>query len=43
MISDKPCLIRVTLLNLNHVVLNYYPFMINLDKCNESCNVLNDL
>ena len=43
MISDKPCLIRVTLLDLNHVVLNYYQFMINLDKCNENCNVLNDL
>ena len=43
MMSDKPCLIRVTRLDLNPVLFNYYPFMISLDKCNESCNVLNDL
>ena len=30
---------RSTLINLNPIELNYYPFMISLDKCNGSCNV----
>ena len=34
---------RPTLIDLNHVELNYYPFMISLDKCNGSCNTLDDL
>ena len=32
--------IRATLFDLNSVDLNYYLFMISLDKCNGSCNVL---
>ena len=32
--------IRATLFDLNSVDLNYYPFMISLDKFNGSCNVL---
>ena len=28
------------LINLNPVELKYYPFMISLEKCNGSCNVL---
>ena len=28
---------------LNPVELNYYPLMISLDKCNGSCNSLDDL
>ena len=33
-------MLRPTLINLNPIELRYYPFMINLDKCNVSCNVL---
>ena len=28
--------------DLNPVKLNYYPFMISLDKCNGSCNFIDD-
>ena len=37
---NKPCMIRPTLVDLNHVDLNYYPFMISLDKFNGSCDAL---
>ena len=30
-------------IDLNPVEFKYYPFMINLDKCNGSCNVIDDL
>ena len=33
-------MIRPTLIDLNSIELKYYPFMINLNKCNGSCNVL---
>ena len=33
-------LLRPTVTDLNPVELIYYPFMINLDKCNGTCNVL---
>ena len=33
-------MIRRTLIDLNPVKLNYYPFMIGVDRCNGSCNVL---
>ena len=33
-------MVRPTLIDLNPVELKYYPFMISLDKCSESCNVL---
>ena len=36
-------MIRPTLLDLNLAELNYYPFMISLDKCNGSFNVADDL
>ena len=29
-----------TIINLNPAELKYYPYMISLDKCNGSCNVL---
>ena len=41
--NNEPYLIRPTLIDLNHIELNNYPFMINLDKCNGSCNVADDL
>ena len=39
-LNDEPCMVRPTLIDLNHVELKYYPFMISLDKCSENCNVL---
>ena len=37
---DEPCVVRSTLINMNHVELKYYSFMISLNKCTGSCNVL---
>ena len=34
---------RPTLIDLNPVELNRYSFMISLDKCNESSNVVDNL
>ena len=34
------CLDRPTIIDLNSVELKCYPFMISLDKCTGSCNVL---
>ena len=34
-LNNEPCMIRPTLIDLNPVELNYYPFMISLDKCRE--------
>ena len=33
-------MVRPTFIDLNHVQLNYYPFMIRWDKCSGSYNVL---
>ena len=41
-VINETCIIRPNLLDLNLVELNYYQ-MISLDKCNESCNALDDL
>ena len=32
-----------TRIDLNPNKLGYYPFMVNLGRCNGSCNTLNDL
>ena len=37
---DESCMVRPALIDLNPFGLKYYPFMISLDKCNGSCNVL---
>ena len=34
------CMATPTLIDLNLVELKYYPFMISLDKCGGSCNIL---
>ena len=39
-LNDELCMVRPTLIDLNPVERKYYPFIISLDKCNESCNVL---
>ena len=36
-------MVKPTLTDLNPVNLNYYLFMISLDKCRGSCNVVDDL
>ena len=42
-LNDEPCLLKPTLTDLNPNKLHYYPFMVNLDWCNGSCNTLDDL
>ena len=39
-LNDEACIVRHTLIDLNRVELKYYPFIISLDKCSGSCNVL---
>ena len=39
-LNDETFMIRPTLIDLNPFQLNYYPFLISLDKCSGSCNVL---
>ena len=39
-LNDKTCMVRPSHIDLNPVELKYYPFVISLDKCTESCNVL---
>ena len=39
-LNDKPLMVRPILIDLNLIELKYYPFMISLDKCKGSCNVL---
>ena len=33
-------MIMLPLIDLNPVELKYFPFMVSLDKCNGSCNIL---
>lgn len=42
-IKYVPYMIRQTHIDWNLVELNYYPFVISLDKCNGSYNVNDDL
>ena len=42
-LSDKSCIVKPTLTDLNPVEFNYYPFMVSLDKCSGSCNAAVDL
>ena len=43
-LDNEPCsMTRPTLVDLNHIELNYYSFIMNLDKCNGSCHVADDL
>ena len=39
-VNNEACFIRLTFTDLNLVKLKYYPFMISLNKCTRSCNVL---
>ena len=42
-LNNEPCMTRPTLIGLNPIELKYYPFMVRLDKCDGSCNVVDDL
>ena len=42
-LSNESCMVRPTVIDLNPIELNYYPFMISLYKCNEICNAIDDL
>ena len=42
-LNNEPCTIRPTLIDFNHIELNYYPFMISLDKCIGNCNSVDSL
>ena len=39
-LNAEPCMVRFTLIDLNPIELNYYPFIISSDKCKGICNVL---
>ena len=39
-LNDETCMVWPTLIDLNPAELKNYPFMISLDKCIGSCNVL---
>ena len=38
-LNNERCTVRLTLTDLNPIELNYYPFIVSLDKCNGSYNV----
>ena len=42
-LNNKSYMVRPSLIDLNPVELNYYPFMSSLDKCSESCNSVDEL
>ena len=46
-LSNQKCKIQSTLINLHpneySQEFHYYPFLVKLDRCDESCNTLNDL
>ena len=42
-LNNEPCMIRSFLIDLSLAELKYYQFIINLDKCSESSNSVDDL
>ena len=42
-LDNEPCMTKSTLVDLNHIELDYYSFIMNLDKCNGSCHVADNL
>ena len=42
-LSIEPCIARPTFIDLSPIKLNYYSFMISLDKFNRSCDDTDDL
>ena len=39
-LNGEPCKVRPNVIDMNPNELKYYPFMISLNKCTGSCNVL---
>ena len=39
-LNDEPFMVRPTLIDTNPVELKYYPFMISLNECARSCDIL---
>ena len=42
-LNNKPLIIMSNVIDLHPIEVNYYPFIVILDKCNESCNAVDDL
>ena len=42
-LNNDPCIISLTLIDLNSIELNYYPFTISIDKCSGSFNVVDEV
>ena len=42
-LNNEPYMTRPTLIDLNPLELNYHLLMVSLDKCNGSCNAVDDL
>ena len=42
-LNNELCMVRPTLIDMNPVGLKYYSFLISLNKCTGSCNVLSHL
>ena len=42
-LNNEQCKIKPALIDLNPAELKYYPYTINLDKCNGSCNTLSEI
>ena len=42
-LNSTSCITRPMLIDFNLIELNYYPFMVSLDKSNRSCNAFDDL
>ena len=42
-LNNEPLMIMATFVDSNPIELNYYLFMISLDKCNGSCNDVDNL
>ena len=41
-LNNEPCMSRPTRIDSNPIELNFYSFMINLNKCFGSCNAIDD-
>ena len=42
-LNNGPCLSRPTLIDFNSNKPHFYQFMVRLNRCNESCNTLDEL
>ena len=42
-LNNEPCLFRPILIDLDPVELDYYQFMISVDKCSGRCSSVDDL